>query len=33
MQDYIAKENIIRIGPYLYKMVLCIGKWRILRLM
>lgn len=33
MQDYIAKENIIRIGPYLYKVVLCIGKWHILRLM
>ena len=33
MQDYIAKENIIRIGPYLYKVVFCIGKWRILRLM
>ena len=33
MQDYIAKENIIRIGPYLYKVVLCISKWRILRLM
>ena len=33
MQDYITKENIIRIGPYLYKVVLCIGKWRILRLM
>ena len=33
MQDFIAKENIMRIGPYLYKVVLCIGKWRILRLM
>ena len=33
MQDYIAKENVIRIGPHLYKVVLCIGKWRILRLM
>lgn len=33
MQDYIAKENIIRIGPYLYKVALCIGKLRILRLM
>ena len=33
MQDYIAQENIIRIGPYLYKVALRIGKWRILRLM
>ncbi len=33
MQDYIKDEKVIRIGPYLYKVVLCIGKWRILRLM
>ena len=32
MKDYIAQENVIRIGPYLYKVVLCIGKFRILRL-
>lgn len=33
MQDYIAQEKIIRIGPYLYKVVFRIGKWRILRLL
>lgn len=33
MQDYIAREETIRIGPYLYKVVFRIGKWRILHLM
>lgn len=33
MKDYIAREETIRIGPYLYKVVLRIGKFRILRLM
>lgn len=33
MHDYIAQEETIRIGPYLYKVVFRIGRWRILRLM
>jgi len=33
MQDYIAQEDVIRIGRYLYKVVLCIGRLRILRLL
>ena len=33
MEDYIGREDYIRIGRYIYKVVFRIGKWRILRLM